>query len=176
MQQPTLMLSGSDGAPVDLFAQLAKVREQLSGGEAPPVVAVRSPAVDPRKKPTPATEDEPSSKRQRSDQEPSAEAAAVSEEGDTASSTGAPDEAAVEATDDAGAGDLFAQLAKLQQAQAAAGTTATNEEGTAAEGPDDAAAGGAPADPGASDPVGGPSVDQWNGANGGIDMGFEVLP
>ena len=151
-----LQLTGAGGAPVDLFAQLAKVREQLAVSEAPPVATVRSPAVDPRRKPTAAAEDEPSGKRQRTDQEQGAEAAAEAENSD---------DAAAAAADDAGAGDLFAQLAKLQQAQAAAGTPATTEETSA---PDPLG--------GASDPVGGPSVDQWNGADGGIDMGFEVLP
>ena len=151
-----LQLAGTGGPPVDLFAQLAKVREQLAGSEAPPAAAVRSPAVDPRRKPAAAPEDEPSSKRQRPDPEPGAEAAAEAENGD---------DAAAAAADDAGAGDLFAQLAKLQQAQAAAGTPGTTEESAATDPP-----------AGASDPVGGPSVDQWNGSNGGIDMGFEVLP
>lgn len=193
-QQPTLALSGTDGAPVDLFAQLAKVREQLAGAEAPSASAVRSPAVDPRKKPSPAAADEPSSKRQRSEPEPGVDAAATGSGSDAATvpppaaaaAPAAPSDATSMVAGDAGAEDLFAKLAQVQQAQAAASTGATDAEGpaagsTAAEQDNTDAqtsgdAGVPPGGAGASDPVGGPSVDQWNGANGGVDMGFEVLP
>jgi hypothetical protein len=182
-QPAQFTLPGGEGPPVDLFAQLAKVREQLGGGDAPPAAAaVRSPAVDPRvKKKAAAADDAPTSKRQRTEPEPAAgEPAAASGAGAEAAAAPAADAAAAGANG-AGAGDLFAQLAQVQQAaqaaaaQAAAGTAAAESDSSSTEAPPgDAGEPAAAGDP--SEPVGGPSVDQWNGGDGGIDMGFEVLP